>query len=251
MQDKDDITNFGFTKVNKNQKQSLVNEIFDSVSSKYDIMNDVMSFGMHRLWKDEFCKKIPNLNSKIIDVASGTGDIAFKLIKRAKIHNQSLDIILCDINQNMLDIAKDKAIDNNILNLKYVCADAQNLPFEDNSFDYYTIAFGIRNTKSIEKVLLEAHRVLKPSGKFLCLEFSKVNCQMLEKFYKFYSFNIIPKIGKQITGNYDAYKYLIESIELFPESYDFATMISEAGFNNVNYNTLTFGVVAIHSGYKL
>lgn len=245
-------TNVGFEKVSFNKKKSLVNNIFSNIANKYDTMNDLMSFGIHRLWKDKFSMQIPNLNSHILDVASGTGDIAFRIINRAKKQNKTLQITLCDINQEMLNIATNKAIDNNLLQgLNYVCGDAENLPFADNSFDYYTIAFGIRNVVSIENVLKEAFRVLKPTGKFLCLEFSKLQYSALKRFYDFYSFNIIPKLGQVVANNEGAYKYLIESINLFPDQETFKIMIQEAGFCKVRYENLTFGVAAIHSAYKL
>lgn len=244
-------TNFGFERVSFEQKKTLVNKVFSSVADKYDLMNDLMSFGLHRLWKDEFIKQISNLDSAILDVASGTGDIAFKIKERAKLYNKHPEITLCDINQEMLRIALNKAIDNNLLEgLNYVSGNAENLPFPDNSFDYYTIGFGIRNVAKIENALKSAFRVLKPGGRFLCLEFSKVSSDRLKSLYNFYSFNIIPKIGQIIAGKHGAYQYLAESINLFPDQESFATMIKEAGFNNVSYQNLTFGVCAIHSAYK-
>jgi len=244
-------TNFGFKKVDYKQKKSLIEEVFSSVAPKYDIMNDLMSFGIHRLWKDEFCRQIPNLNAFVLDVASGTGDIAFRLIKEAKNRGRNLRIILSDINHEMLKNAKSKAIDSNLLGLNYICCDAEKLPFPDNSFDYYTIAFGIRNVPKIDIALKEAYRVLKPTGKFLCLEFSKVENEYLKQFYDFYSFNIIPKIGQLVTNNMKAYQYLAESIDLFPDQDSFRNMIKAAGFAKVKYQNLTFGIAAIHSAYKL
>ncbi|MCC8417855.1 MAG: bifunctional demethylmenaquinone methyltransferase/2-methoxy-6-polyprenyl-1,4-benzoquinol methylase UbiE [Rickettsia endosymbiont of Bryobia graminum] len=244
--------NFGFSKVDFDQKKGLVKEVFSNVANKYDLMNDLMSLGVHRLWKDRFIKQIPNLSSNILDVASGSGDIAFRIIERSKMRNIMTNITLSDINTDMLEVARSKAIDKNILTgLNYITADAENLPFEDNSFDYYTIAFGIRNVSDINKVLREAHRVLKPMGKFLCLEFSKVEHHLLKKLYDFYSFNIIPKIGKAIADNESAYQYLVESIKLFPDQDSFLIMLKDAGFNIASYENLTGGVVAIHSGYKL
>ncbi len=244
--------NFGFKKVTAEQKRSLVNNVFSDVSGKYDLMNDLMSFGVHRIWKDNFCKMIPNLDSNIIDVAGGTGDIAFRIKSRGKKLNKNPHIVVCDINGEMLKICQNKAIDQNILNnLDLVIADAENLPFADNSFDYYTIAFGIRNVLSIENSLKEAYRVLKPTGKFLCLEFSRVQNELIKQLYDFYSFNIIPNIGKCVTNNEGAYRYLSESISLFPDQEDFKTKIQNAGFSNVRYENLTFGVAAIHYGYKI
>ncbi|WP_342170073.1 bifunctional demethylmenaquinone methyltransferase/2-methoxy-6-polyprenyl-1,4-benzoquinol methylase UbiE [Rickettsia endosymbiont of Seladonia tumulorum] len=245
-------TNFGFKKIKANEKQSLVNSVFSNVADKYDLMNDLMSFGMHRLWKDEFIRQVPNLNSNILDVASGSGDIALKLAKKAKDRGSNISLTLSDINKEMLRQAKKKSIDINLFqNLKFTVATAEELPFPDNSFDYYTIAFGIRNVPDINKALKEAYRVLKPMGKFVCLEFSKVKESLLQDFYKFYSFNVIPKIGQIITGNKEAYDYLVESIDLFPSQDEFRIMIKEAGFEEINYKNLSGGIVAIHSAYKL
>lgn len=245
-------TNFGFKKIDIADKQPLVNNIFSNIADKYDLMNDLMSFGMHRLWKDEFIRQIPNLNSNILDVASGSGDIALKLAKKAKDRGSNISLTLSDINEEMLRQAKKKSIDLNLFqNLKFTVASAEELPFPDNSFDYYTIAFGIRNVPDINKALKEAYRVLKPMGKFICLEFSKVKESLLQDFYKFYSFNVIPKIGQIITGNKEAYDYLVESIDLFPSQDEFRIMIKEAGFEEINYKNLSGGIVAIHSAYKL
>ncbi len=246
-------TNFGFKKIEAYKKQSLVNNVFSNVADKYDLMNDLMSFGMHRLWKNEFIRQIPNLNSNILDVASGSGDIALKLAKKAKDRGNNISLTLSDINKEMLKQAKKKSIDLNLFqNLKFILASAEELPFPDNSFDYYTIAFGIRNVPDINKALKEAYRVLKPMGKFVCLEFSKVKESLLHDFYKFYSFNVIPKIGQVITGNKEAYDYLVDSIDLFPSQDEFRIMIKEAGFvEEVNYKNLSGGIVAIHHAYKL
>lgn len=250
--DDSDKINFGFSKVTTKQKRDLVNDVFSSVADKYDLMNDFMSLGVHRIWKDNFVRQIPNLKSSILDVASGSGDIAFRIVKRAQMQNIVPEITLCDINQDMLNVARNRAIDSNLLQgLQYVCADAEKLPFPDNSFDYYTIAFGIRNVPRIDVALKEAHRVLKPMGKFLCLEFSKVENNYLQKLYDFYSFNVIPKIGKMVASNESAYQYLVESINLFPNQDSFAVMLKDAGFARVNYQNLTFGITAIHSAYKL
>ncbi|WP_425362002.1 bifunctional demethylmenaquinone methyltransferase/2-methoxy-6-polyprenyl-1,4-benzoquinol methylase UbiE [Candidatus Tisiphia endosymbiont of Mystacides longicornis] len=243
--------NFGFSKVSFEQKRDMVRDIFSSVANEYDVMNDLMSLGIHRLWKDQFVRQIPNLASNILDVASGTGDIAFSIIKRAKEQNILPQVTLCDINLDMLTIARNKAVDSNILHgLEYVVADAEKLPFPDNSFDCYTIAFGIRNVSKIDNALKEAYRVLKPKGKFLCLEFSKMQYEGLKQLYQFYSFNIIPKIGKIVANNEAAYQYLVESISLFPDQENFAIMLKDAGFSDVSYKNLHLGIAAIHSGYK-
>ncbi len=244
--------NFGFRKVNAQQKESLVKEVFSDVAENYDIMNDLMSLGIHRLWKDEFCSMIPNLNSKILDVAGGTGDIAFRLHKKAKKLNANSEITICDINPEMLQEAKKKAVDKNILSgIEFTVGDAMNLPFTDNSFDYYTIAFGIRNVVTIETALKEANRVLKPGGKFLCLEFSKLEHNFMQKAYDLYSFNILPFIGKHVARNQDAYKYLAESISLFPDQETFKKMIYDAGFIKADYKNLSCGIASIHYGYKV
>lgn len=247
-----DDKNFGFEKVTSKQKRTLVDEVFSDVAGKYDLMNDLMSFGIHRMWKDEFCRMIPHLNSVILDVAGGTGDIAFRIKENAKNQGKEAHVVVYDINKDMLRICKDRAVDKNILNkFDLAAGDAEKLPFPDNSFDYYTIAFGIRNMLCIEKTLKEAYRVLKPTGKFLCLEFSKVQNDFMRPFYDFYSFNIIPSIGGCVANNQDAYKYLAESISLFPNQEDFKTMIHEAGFSDVSYKNLSFGIAAIHYGFKV
>ena len=243
--------NFGFEKVTSKEKRTRVNGVFSDVASKYDLMNDLMSLGVHRLWKDEFCRMIPNLNSTILDVAGGTGDIAFRLKKNGKKQNNEPHIVICDINYDMLQVCKDKVVDSNILNkFDVIVGDAEKLPFPDNSFDYYTIAFGIRNMVCLEKALAEAYRVLKSTGKFLCLEFSRVQNDLVRPLYELYSFNLIPAIGGCVANNKDAYKYLVESISLFPDQEDFKTMVQEAGFSDVSYKNLTFGVAAIHYGFK-
>lgn len=244
-------TNFGFQKVSNQEKKTLVNDVFSSVSSKYDLMNDLMSFGIHRAWKDKFIRKITNLDAKIIDVAGGTGDIAFRIRERASNVDKKTHITVCDLNPDMLKICKDRATDKNILdNFDIQICDAENLPFEDNSFDYYTISFGIRNVSSIPKALSEAYRVLKPTGKFLCLEFSHVQNECADMLYKFYSANVIPAMGKVIANDREAYDYLIDSIKLFPNQEKFKELIQDAGFSDVGYENMTFGVVAIHHGYK-
>lgn len=240
-------TFFGFRKVDAADKPGLVSAVFSSVASKYDIMNDAMSFGIHRLWKDQFCNMIPRTAPSLLDVAGGTGDIALKC------HKLGIpDVTICDINSEMLSAGRDKAINQGILKgISYVQGDAESLPFPDNSFDCYTIAFGIRNVTNIDKALSESFRVLKKGGKFLCLEFSKVENEIVQKAYDFYSFQVIPRIGGLIAGNPDAYQYLSESIRQFPDQARFKQMIEAAGYGHVSYTNMTFGVAAIHSGYKL
>ncbi len=240
-------TNFGFKKVSFEDKHKLVQDIFSKVAPKYDLMNDLMSLGIHKLWKRKFVNYVDNLNSHIIDVASGTGDIGLNLAYRSKLQSANSHIILYDENKEMLEIAKNKSIDRNLLhNIDFVHGNAENLPFDDNSFDYYTISFGIRNVSQIMLSLKEARRILKKNGKFLCLEFSKIEHETLKKLYEFYSFNIIPKVGEFVTGNGSAYEYLVESIDLFPDQDHFMVMLKDAGFKNVTYENLTFGIAAIH-----
>ncbi len=251
MNDDNQQVNFGFSKVHSKQKKNLVDQLFSNVSQKYDLMNDVISCGIHRIWKEEFCNMVLDLDSDVLDVAGGTGDIALKLYQKAKLQNRNICLTISDINQSMLDICEGRAIDQNILqNIQFVLADAEKMPFDDNSFDYCTMAFGIRNVSSIDNVLKEVYRVLRPTGKFLCLEFSHIENDLLKPFYDFYSFNVMPNIGKIIAGDYQSYQYLAESIRVFPNQEDFKTMIQNVGFTDVSYKNLTFGIVAIHSGYK-
>lgn len=246
---------FGFKKVNREEKSNLVKEVFSSVAKKYDLMNDLMSAGVHRIWKNEMVKEIDfadkNYNYRIIDLAGGTGDIAFRIAKKANLENVNCLIDVVDINQEMLDVGKERAIDLNLFqNLKFTCCDGENLSFENETFNFFTIAFGIRNFTNIDIALREAYRVLKPNSKFICLEFSKVNDYFLQKIYDAYSFKIIPKIGEIVSKDKNSYQYLVESIRKFPTQEQFKKMIEEAGFCNVSYRNLTFGTAAIHIGYK-
>ncbi len=237
-------TKFGFKEVEVLQKEPMVQGVFSSVASKYDLMNDLMSFGLHKTWKRDLISEIsPAHNETLLDVAGGTGDVAHRFLQAG-----GGRAVVVDLNKNMLEAGKAKLSDPRI---SWVHANAESLPFEDNSFDYYTISFGIRNVTNIEKAISEAYRVLKPLGKFLCLEFSQVNTPILSKLYELYSFNVIPKIGKMIANDEGAYRYLVESIKNFEPAPRFAKMIEQAGFDNVRYSKLTFGVVAIHIGYKL
>jgi ubiquinone/menaquinone biosynthesis methyltransferase len=240
-------THFGFKQVDVDSKSQLVKEIFSNVASKYDLMNDLMSFGIHRNWKNKMVEKI-NLsrNCKIIDVAGGTADIAMRILKKPNSSNLNCNIDVVDINQEMLEVGKQRAVDANLFSqLKFTCADGENLPFIDKQFDFYTIAFGIRNFTNIQKGLDEAKRVLKDGGKFICLEFSKVEDYFLQKIYDQYSFKIIPKIGEIILKDRNSYQYLVESIRKFPEQNQFKKMLEDAGFSDVSYQNLNFGVVTI------
>ncbi|MCE3232953.1 MAG: bifunctional demethylmenaquinone methyltransferase/2-methoxy-6-polyprenyl,4-benzoquinol methylase, partial [Rickettsiaceae bacterium] len=207
-------THFGFKEVDKEEKESLVKGVFSSVASKYDIMNDVMSFGVHRIWKDKFISMLaPKDGSRLLDVAGGTGDIAFRFLKSCK----GGGVTVCDINPNMLEEGRKNAIDKNRLNgLEWLCGNAEKLPLPNSSYDYYTIAFGIRNVTDIPAALKEAHRVLKPGGRFMCLEFSKVENSLMANLYDFYSFKVIPQMGKLVANDSESYQYLVESIRKFP-----------------------------------
>jgi demethylmenaquinone methyltransferase/2-methoxy-6-polyprenyl-1,4-benzoquinol methylase len=246
-------THFGFKTVDAAEKPKMVEGVFKSVASKYDIMNDVMSFGLHRLWKDEMVRSIKTFSgAKHLDLAGGTGDITFRILKSAKQKNQNIEIVLSDINDSMLAEGKARAVDKNLNDkINFQIIDAENIPFADNSFDFCTIAFGIRNVTNIPKALAEINRVLKPGGKFICLEFSDVNSAMLAKIYDLYSFKFIPKFGKLVANDADSYEYLVESIRKFPDAETFANMLQTAGLQKVSYKKLNFGVVAIHSGWKI
>lgn len=230
-------------------KSQLVKEVFDSVANRYDIMNDIMSLGMHRLWKEKMVSSVHfKKHSKVLDIAGGTGDIAIRIARG----EPSAQVTVCDINQNMLDKGRDKAINSNQLNFNWVCANAESLPFEDSEFDYYTVAFGIRNFSDRKKALSEAYRVLKPDGKFICLEFAPMHYQneIFTKFYDLYSFKVIPKIGSIVAKDKGSYEYLVKSIREFPTQIDFKMEIEEVGFRNVEFHNMSYGIVALHIGTK-
>ena len=233
---------FGYKKVNIGKKEKLVNNIFNSVSTKYDLMNDLSSLGFHRLWKQELINWIaPQSNQCLLDIAGGTGDIAKLFIKFGGL---SADII--DINYNML--INGLSNDNRI---RYIVGNCEKLPIRNDVYDRITIAFGLRNITNRELALNEIYRVLKPGGRFICLEFSKVNDDIIRKLYDLWSFKIIPKLGKLITNNEDAYKYLIESIRMFPDQDKLSSMFVKSKFERVKYKNLSNGIVALHSGWKL
>ncbi len=245
-------TSFGFRNVGTGEKQPLVNDVFHKVAKRYDIMNDVMSAGLHRAWKDAMIAALnpPRREGyRTLDVAGGTGDIAFRIIEASdrKAHSTVLDI-----NGSMLAVGAERAEKKKLsANLDFIEANAEDLPFEENSFDAYTIAFGIRNVPRIDVALKEAYRVLKRGGRLLVLEFSEVEMPLLDRFYDAWSFNAIPKFGKLITGDEAPYQYLVESIRKFPNQKDFATMIKEAGFSRVSFTNYTGGIAALHSGWKI
>jgi len=254
----EETTHFGFRTVDKQAKQGLVRNVFDSVAHKYDIMNDVMSGGLHRAWKNDMIRVLrPGPGMRLLDVAGGTGDIAFRFLEAAErrarpAEDAAAEVTVCDINAQMLTVGRDRAIDRGIIsNIEWVCGNAESLSFPDDNFDAYTIAFGIRNVTNIDRALAEAHRVLRPGGRFLCLEFSKVDLPLFDKIYDAYSFHLLPRFGQMIAGDRDSYQYLVESIRQFPPQDRFKQMIGEAGFKRVNYRNMTGGVVALHSGWKI
>lgn len=250
-------THFGFSTVKEEEKQSMVRGVFDSVAEKYDIMNDVMSGGLHRAWKIDFIRDLrPREGMHLLDVAGGTGDIAFRFLeaaqRRAQEGSPPAKVTICDINHNMLKAGKARALDKGIFDpIDWVTGNAEMLPLPDRSVDAYTIAFGIRNVTHIDKALEEAYRVLKPGGRFMCLEFSKVDLPLLKQIYDVYSFKLIPHFGEMVTGDKDSYQYLVESIRKFPTQEKFKAMIENAGFKKSTYRNLSGGIVAIHSGWKI
>ncbi|CAM9344553.1 unnamed protein product [Ectocarpus sp. 12 AP-2014] len=288
-----DDTHFGFQQVPSEQKKGMVKGVFTSVAHNYDVMNDLMSAGMHRIWKDAFVDMLqitPGFEAgspapKVLDVAGGTGDIAFRVADQLRPYmagspageatqegegqgevqqdgavGDAIDsnvplLTVSDINPDMLEVGEQRAADRFspeiLTNMQFVQADAEALPFEDNSFHLYTIAFGLRNVTEIDKALREAHRVLKPGGRFMCLEFSRVPIEPLQKAYDWYSFNVIPTIGQVVAKDRDAYQYLVESIRMFPGQEELEERMSSAGFKVVSHCNLTAGVVAVHSGFKM
>lgn len=241
---------FGYREVPEDEKAPLVRGVFTSVASRYDLMNDLMSGGVHRLWKTAMIDWLmPRPGQAFLDLAGGTGDIAFRI---AEASQRMAQVTVLDINGSMLDVGRQRAERQRLSdNLTFVEANAEDLPFDDNSFDAYTIAFGIRNVPRISVALAEAMRVLKRGGRFLCLEFSQVDAPVLEKAYDAWSFNAIPQFGRAITGDGEPYRYLVESIRKFPNQRDFATMIETAGLSRVKWTNYTGGVAALHSAWKL
>ena len=244
MQHNPESTSFGEKSVTPDEKTNLVLGVFENVATRYDIMNDVMSGGIHRLWKDKFIAHInPRKDDKILDVAGGTGDIAFRHYKHT---NGQADITVSDINPAMLSVGKDRAYDRAIVSMKWIEANAEKLPFDDNQFDIYTIAFGLRNITHIDNALTEAARVLKTGGKFYCLEFSHVDNPILKTIYDEYSDRLIPRFGEIIANDRESYQYLVESIRKFPRRELLNQRLLNAGFTSASFKTMTFGVVAIH-----
>jgi demethylmenaquinone methyltransferase/2-methoxy-6-polyprenyl-1,4-benzoquinol methylase len=244
-------SHFGFSSVRLDDKQGLVDDVFRRVASRYDVMNDVMSFGLHRLWKDVMVAELkPRRSSGFqhLDVAGGTGDVAFRI---AEYGGPLTHVTVLDINADMLKVGRERAEAKGLHDIDFVQANAEDLPFPDHSFDGYTIAFGIRNVPRIDRALEEAYRVLKRGGRFLCLEFSEVSLPIIDKIYDHYSFTAIPAFGKIITGDGQPYRYLVESIRQFPNAERFRSMIEEAGFQRSSFQSMSGNVVALHSGWKL
>lgn len=241
---------FGEKQVEADEKTRLVRGVFDSVAEKYDIMNDLMSGGVHRLWKDRFVRMIrPRPGDHHLDVAGGTGDIAFRLRKAA---GPGARITICDLDENMLGVGRDRAIDRGWLgDFDWVAGNAEALPLLSESVDVYTIAFGLRNVTRIDTALAEACRVLKPGGRFYCLEFSRVNEPFLAKIYDGYSYTVIPRIGQLVAKDRDSYQYLVESIRKFPSQPELLRRMQAAGFEKTRFCNLSFGVAAIHQGIKI
>ena len=247
-----DTAQFGAKRVPLVAKQALVNDVFHSVARRYDLMNDLMSFGLHRAWKNALVTAVDPPRAapfSVLDIAGGTGDVAFRLIEAGGAQTR---VTVCDINRDMLEVGRERtAIYGGDTVVIFAEANAEALPFADRSFDAATIAFGIRNVPRIERALAEAFRVLKIGGKFVCLEFSSVDVPALDRLYDLYSFNVIPALGGVVAGDAESYRYLVESIRRFPKPQAFATMLRAAGFARVSFQTISGGIVTLHSGWRL
>jgi demethylmenaquinone methyltransferase/2-methoxy-6-polyprenyl-1,4-benzoquinol methylase len=254
-------TDFGSRRVPLGEKQALVDDVFHSVAHRYDLMNDLMSLGLHRAWKGALVAAVSPPRARpfaVLDVAGGTGDIAFRILDAGGPLTQ---VTVCDINPDMLAVGQERAArrvpprlargESAETRITFAEANAEALPFADRSFDAVTIAFGIRNVPRIDVAIAEAFRVLKIGGKFACLEFSAVDVPGLDRLYEFYSFNVIPALGRMVTGDAESYRYLVESIRRFPHPQDFAVMLSDAGFGRVSFQAMTGGIVTLHSGWRL
>ena len=243
-------TDFGFRRVETEEHTRLVRGVFDRVARRYDLMNDLMSGGIHRLWKARLIALLdPRPGQVLLDVAGGTGDIARRFLARA---GAGARVILCDINESMLRQGRDRSFDRgNREDIEWVCGAAEALPVEDCSVDAYTIAFGLRNVTGIPKALAEARRVLKPGGRFLCLEFSHVEGPILKRAYDVYSFTVLPRLGAAVAGDREAYQYLVESIRRFPTRRKLLAMMEQAGLEKTSVRPLSAGIAAIHSGWRL
>ncbi|EDQ06258.1 Ubiquinone/menaquinone biosynthesis C-methyltransferase UbiE [Sulfitobacter indolifex] len=248
-QDADKTTHFGFETVPEHEKAGRVQGVFNSVASKYDIMNDVMSLGIHRVWKEAMMDWLaPRPGQKLLDVAGGTGDVSFKFLGRAG-HGHAT---VLDLTEPMLVEGRKRAEADSLTgSLDWVVGDAMTLPFPDNTFDVYTISFGIRNVTRPQEALNEAYRVLRPGGRLMVLEFSQLPNPAMQKAYDLYSFNVIPRMGQAIAGDRDSYQYLVESIRNFPDQETFLSMVRTAGFGQAKYRNLSMGIAALHSGWKI
>ena len=251
----DKTTHFGFKTVAEDAKAGMVRDVFDAVAPKYDLMNDLMSGGLHRIWKAAMVDALaPRPGQAIVDVAGGTADVAARIHERlvrggAALHRP---VTVCDINAEMLGVGRDRMLDRGVIaGLSWVCGNAEALPFPDMSFDAYTIAFGLRNVTHIDTALREARRVLKPGGRFLCLEFSRVVVPVLDTLYDTYSFKVLPWLGQTVAGDRDAYVYLAESIRKFPDQARLVAMMEAAGLGRASYRNFTGGIAALHSGWRL
>jgi demethylmenaquinone methyltransferase/2-methoxy-6-polyprenyl-1,4-benzoquinol methylase len=250
--DSDHTASFGFRDVPAGEKERLVRGVFSSVARNYDLMNDLMSGGVHRLWKDAMVDWLnPRPGMRVLDVAGGTGDIAFRIAKKVRGFGGEAEIVVCDINAEMLGEGIKRAATKGEGAITWVNGDAQALPVPDASFDAYTIAFGIRNVTHIDQALSEARRVLKPGGRFLCLEFSQVQVPGLDTLYEKFSFSVLPKLGEIVAGDGEAYRYLVESIRRFPPQAEFAKMIEAAGLAQVKVRNLSGGIAAMHSAWRI
>lgn len=245
----DETTHFGDRTVDKADKARLVDQVFERVANRYDLMNDLMSGGLHRLWKDAMVAWLspPRRSTwSVIDVAGGTGDIAFRIARRGP----ASTVTVVDLNAEMLEVGRDRAERDGRDRVRFVQGDAMALPLPASAFDAYTIAFGIRNVTDIDAALKEAWRVLKPGGRFLCLEFSQVKAPVLDRVYDAYSYTVIPRMGRMVAGDAEPYQYLVESIRRFPNQETFAAMIERAGFRQIKVRDLSGGIAALHSAYK-
>ena len=246
-----DTVSFGFEEVSPAEKTARVGDVFASVASRYDLMNDAMSGGMHRLWKDRFVRRVqPRAGEAILDMAGGTGDVAFRLAK-PKDGGAGAQVTVADINPAMLEVGIGRAAKRGIAGLVWSEQNAEALTFADAAFDAYAIAFGIRNVTDIPAALREAHRVLKRGGRFFCLEFSTTQWPGFAQVYEAYSFRVVPRLGRLLAGDADSYRYLVESIRRFPDMGRFEAMIAEAGFVRTRAEPVLGGLVAIHSGWKI
>jgi demethylmenaquinone methyltransferase/2-methoxy-6-polyprenyl-1,4-benzoquinol methylase len=248
----ENTASFGFRDVPEAEKEGLVREVFSSVAARYDLMNDLMSGGIHRIWKDAMVEWLnPQPGWRVLDVAGGTGDIAFRIAEMARARGGAAEITVCDINEKMIGEGVRRARDKGETAIAWTVGDAEHLPAPDAHFDAYTIAFGIRNVTHIDAALREARRVLKPGGRFLCLEFSKVEAPGLDALYDAYSFKLLPKIGGWVAKDEESYRYLAESIRRFPPQAEFARMIADAGLERVRLRNLSGGIAAMHSAWRI